>query len=83
MHATARLFQALKAPHGEPDPAAAAAVGIEHSETDAEGNEVTANPAGVEVLRTLPGVNDKNYKYVGCCFWWGWLPRMTWCCRAV
>lgn len=56
------MFQALKASHSDPDPNDAAAVGLDPAETDADGREVTANPAGVEVLRTMPGVTDKNYK---------------------
>ncbi len=58
--AAARLFVALKAgsASGEPDPAAAAGVGVPDGEE--EGGSGSANEPAVDLLRRLPGVTDAN-----------------------
>lgn len=60
LHATADIFKRMKAHHEEPDPVAAATVGL-----DAESGaavETLINTAAIDVLRRLPGVTDANYR---------------------
>jgi DNA excision repair protein ERCC-4 len=59
-HATASIFADLKANNPEPDPEQAAAKG-----TDETVDEITRdNLVAEEVLRSLPGIGTKNYRYV-------------------
>lgn len=60
-YATATIFADLKANHPEPDPLIAVAKGNDDGGQD---GETSANPLAEEVLRTLPGVGTKNYRYV-------------------
>lgn len=59
-HATASIFADLKANNPEPDPEQAAAKGTDETVDGSTGENVAAE----EVLRSLPGVGTKNYRYV-------------------
>lgn len=62
-YATATIFADLKANHPEPDPLTAVAKGNDDGGQDG-GGVASANPLAEEVLRSLPGVGTKNYRYV-------------------
>ena len=68
LHATADLFQALKANQAEPDAVAAATVGVplEAGVTPGGGPppEAVVNQAAQDLLRRLPGVTDANWRNV-------------------
>jgi DNA excision repair protein ERCC-4 len=59
-YASAQIFNDLKLNDPEPDPRKAIAVGADGDPDAGAG----INAAAEEVLRTLPGINDKNIKYV-------------------
>ncbi|KAF8338666.1 hypothetical protein F5887DRAFT_1284710 [Amanita rubescens] len=59
-YASAQIFNDLKLNDPEPDPRKAIAVGADGDPDAGAGINATAE----EVLRTLPGINDKNIKYV-------------------
>ena len=59
-HATAEIFNDLKSNNPEPDPESAVLLGAEDS-PDVGGG---ANAAAEELLRSLPGITDKNVKHV-------------------
>jgi DNA excision repair protein ERCC-4 len=59
-HATALIFADLKSNNFEPDPAKAVTIGTDDGDV-VEGGE---NTAAEDVLRGLPGVGTKNYRYV-------------------
>lgn len=60
LHATADLFKQLKKHHDEPDPVAAATVGLMPGEDS--GAETLTNGPALEVLRRLPGVTEGNWR---------------------
>ncbi|GAA5866070.1 hypothetical protein JCM8547_000585, partial [Rhodosporidiobolus lusitaniae] len=71
---TVEIFRDLKLNRDEPDSAKAVLVGLEEDEggVAAEGTargfaagEAALNLAPQEILRSLPGVNSKNYRYLG------------------
>eukprot|EP00887_Chlorella_sp_A99_P005233 scaffold1.g5233.t1 len=66
LHATADLFQQLKANQDEPDPVAAATVGVPLEAGAAVGHppEAVVNQAAQDVLRRLPGVTDANWRAI-------------------
>ena len=59
-YASADMFRDLKQNNSEPDAAKAIAVGAEEDPNAGEG----INQVAEELLRTLPGINAKNVKYV-------------------
>ena len=59
-YASAQIFNDLKLNNPEPDPKKAIAVGADDDPDAGAG----INAAAEEVLRNLPGINDKNIKYV-------------------
>lgn len=59
-HATAAIFADLKANNSEPEPAKALAKGTDEGSEEGNGENATAE----EVLRSLPGIGTKNYRYV-------------------
>lgn len=59
-YASAQIFNDLKLKNPEPDPRKAIAVGADDDPDAGAG----INAAAEEVLRNLPGINDKNIKYV-------------------
>lgn len=67
---TADIFADLKLNHAEPDPEAAVLVGMEEVVASGAGTgesvavEGGFSMAPVEVLRSLPGITTKNYRYV-------------------
>jgi DNA excision repair protein ERCC-4 len=61
LHATADIFKQLKANHDEPDPIAAATVGVAGDDLGS-GVESVVNSNAIDVLKRLPGVNDSNYR---------------------
>jgi DNA excision repair protein ERCC-4 len=71
---TVEIFRDLKVNRSEPDSAKAVLVGLEEGEggVAAEGTaagfaagEAALNLAPQDILRSLPGVNSKNYRYLG------------------
>ncbi|KAF8310984.1 hypothetical protein DL93DRAFT_2061523 [Clavulina sp. PMI_390] len=60
-YTTASIFADLKANNPEPNPFQALAKGKEDGVGDAEGGD---NMTAEEVLRSLPGIGTKNYRYV-------------------
>lgn len=61
LHATADIFKQLKANHEEPDPVAAATVGVNGDE-GGQGGESVVNSTAIDLLRRLPGVTDGNWR---------------------
>ncbi|BGP43109.1 DNA repair protein RAD16 [Rhodotorula kratochvilovae] len=61
---TVEIFRDLKESRAEPDAQTAMLVGAEDGEAPAEGENAAANPTPLEVLRQLPGVSSKNYRYL-------------------
>jgi len=59
-HATAEIFNDLKLNNPEPDPERAVLLGAEDN-PEVDGG---ANAAAEELLRSLPGITDKNVKHV-------------------
>lgn len=59
-HATAEIFNDLKLNNPEPDPERAVLLGAEDNPKVNGG----ANAAAEELLRSLPGITDKNVKHV-------------------
>jgi DNA excision repair protein ERCC-4 len=59
-HATAEIFNDLKSNNPEPDPERAVLLGAEDN-PEVDGG---ANVAAEELLRSLPGITDKNVKHV-------------------
>jgi len=59
VHATAAIFAALKANAEQPDEATAAAVGVQAEERE---SEHLVNTAALDLLRRLPGVNERSAK---------------------
>jgi DNA excision repair protein ERCC-4 len=59
-YATAEIFNDLKSNNPEPDPERAVLLGAEDN-PDVSGG---ANAAAEELLRSLPGITDKNVKHV-------------------
>ncbi|KAL1679123.1 hypothetical protein EV122DRAFT_263999 [Schizophyllum commune] len=59
-YATAEIFKDLKKDSPEPDPATAIAIGAEEDPDVGAG----VNTAAEELLRCLPGITQKNVKYV-------------------
>lgn len=59
-HATAEIFNDLKSSNPEPDPGRAISLGAE-DDLEVGGG---ANAAAEELLRSLPGITDKNIKHV-------------------
>ena len=59
-HATALIFADLKSNNFEPDPTTAITIGTE----DGDAVESGENAAAEDLLRSLPGVGTKNYRYV-------------------
>jgi DNA excision repair protein ERCC-4 len=59
-HATAEIFNDLKSNNPEPDPESAVLLGAEENPDMGGG----INAAAEELLRSLPGVTDKNVKHV-------------------
>ncbi|KAF8639006.1 hypothetical protein AX17_001785 [Amanita inopinata Kibby_2008] len=59
-YASAEIFNDLKSSNPEPDPKKAIAIGAEDDPDVGAG----INAAAEELLRCLPGINDKNVKYV-------------------
>lgn len=59
-HATAEIFNDLKSNNPEPDPEKAVLLGAEDNPDAGRG----ANAAAEELLRSLPGITDKNVKHV-------------------
>jgi DNA excision repair protein ERCC-4 len=59
-YASAQIFNDLKLNNPEPDTKKAIAVGADDDPDAGAG----INAAAEEVLRSLPGINDKNIKYV-------------------
>lgn len=59
-HATAEIFNDLKLSNSEPDVERAVLLGAEDS-PDVDGG---INAAAEELLRSLPGITDKNIKHV-------------------
>jgi len=73
LHATADIFLQLKANHEEPDPVAAATIGIPMEANNNNGNtspqqlqqlqqETVVNQAAIDLLRCLPGVREGNMR---------------------
>ncbi|GAB4818898.1 hypothetical protein N2152v2_005944 [Parachlorella kessleri] len=66
LHATAEMFQTLKVNHEEPDPIAAAAVGLAEAEggtgPGTGGGEAVVNQSAIDLLRRLPGVTEANWR---------------------
>lgn len=66
-YGTSDIFAELKANNSEPNSETAASIGAEDAQShDAyrEGYENAFNPVPQEMLRSMPGLNDKNYRYV-------------------
>ena len=62
---TVEIFRDLKEGRPEPDEDQAALVGAEDGDAGLLGDGSTAgNPTPMEVLRQLPGVSSKNYRYL-------------------
>ncbi|POY74162.1 hypothetical protein BMF94_2736 [Rhodotorula taiwanensis] len=63
---TVEIFRDLKDQRAEPDSATAQKVGLEENEAALAGVEGEAgfNLAPQDILRSLPGVNSKNYRYL-------------------
>jgi DNA excision repair protein ERCC-4 len=59
-NATAEIFNDLKSSNPEPDPERAVLLGAEDN-PEVEGG---ANAAAEELLRSLPGITDKNIKHI-------------------
>lgn len=59
-HATAEIFNDLKLNNPEPDPERAVLLGAEDNPEAGGG----ANAAAEELLRSLPGITDKNIKHI-------------------
>ena len=59
-HATAEIFNDLKLNNPEPDPERAVLLGAEDN-PEVDGG---VNAAAEELLRSLPGITDKNFKHV-------------------
>lgn len=59
-YATTSIFADLKANNPEPVPEQAAAKGTDEAVDESTGDNVAAE----EVLRSLPGIGTKNYRYV-------------------
>ena len=59
-NATAEIFNDLKLSNPEPDPERAVLLGAEDN-PEVEGG---ANAAAEELLRSLPGITDKNIKHI-------------------
>lgn len=59
-NATAEIFNDLKLSNPEPDPERAVLLGAEDN-LEVEGG---ANAAAEELLRSLPGITDKNIKHI-------------------
>ncbi|KAI9256178.1 hypothetical protein BY458DRAFT_558426 [Sporodiniella umbellata] len=57
---TANIFEELKKTEEEPNSEKAAAIGAE----EGEDGETIHNMTPQDVLRSMPGVNSKNYKYI-------------------
>lgn len=65
LHATADLFQNMKANYDEPDPVTAATVGVPielGGVATTASMEAVINQAAVDILRTLPGVTEANMR---------------------
>ncbi|EFN55307.1 hypothetical protein CHLNCDRAFT_134272 [Chlorella variabilis] len=63
LHATADIFQQLKANQDEPDPVTAATVGVPvEAEGAAAAGEAVVNQAAIDLLRRLPGVTEANWR---------------------
>lgn len=60
-HATAQIFAELKLKMPEPDLQAAIAAGADEEEVRPGS---PSNPAGEDLLRSLPGIGEKRYRYV-------------------
>ncbi|KAI9476071.1 MAG: hypothetical protein EXX96DRAFT_575678, partial [Benjaminiella poitrasii] len=59
-HETAKIFLELKKTEEEPNTEAAAAIGAEENED----GETIYNMTPQDILRSMPGVNSKNYKII-------------------
>lgn len=59
-YATAEIFKDLKVDRSEPDPAKAITVGAEEDPDAGAG----VNAAAEELLKSLPGITERNVKYV-------------------
>ncbi|PSC75286.1 DNA repair endonuclease UVH1 [Micractinium conductrix] len=65
LHATADIFQQLKANQDEPDPVTAATVGVPDEAGACAGGapiESLVNQTAIDLLRRLPGVTEGNYR---------------------
>lgn len=61
---TADIFSDLKQQQDEPDPEKAGLMGADDSPDAKEGIESAFNQTPQEVLRNMPGVTSKNYRYL-------------------
>lgn len=66
-YGTSDIFAELKQNNPEPDPDRAVALGAEDAESQEdyrEGYETSFNPVPQDMLRSMPGVNSKNFRYL-------------------